>query len=226
MVALIYCQSGGGKTVNSTRVATGKRGRNMLLCSDNSSIVLKNFDRPNLDVEPITHCMKSLTNLNDDSYFIRQLEKTIDSNKYDNIILDNISDLFDMWILELDESGKYKDMRQAYQLVYQSLKRLVRKATLANCDIVFTAWQDLTEITLPTGEKVMRTSPKIPQKILDNICGLCNIVTCIDTFLDEKSKQKVWYYKLEGSPTLYAKDQIFCRKACKPEELFSGKVEK
>ena len=91
-----------------------------------------------------------------------------------------------MWILELDESGKYKDMRQAYQLVYQSLKRLVRKATLANCDIVFTAWQDLTEITLPTGEKVMRTSPKIPQKILDNICGLCNIVTCIDTFLDEK----------------------------------------
>ena len=75
MVALIYCQSGGGKTVNSTRVATGKRGRNILLCSDNSSIVLKNFDRPNLDVEPITHCMKSLTNLNDDSYFIRQLEK-------------------------------------------------------------------------------------------------------------------------------------------------------
>ena len=226
MVALIYCQSGGGKTVNSTRVATGKRGRNMLLCSDNSSIVLKNFDRPNLDVELITHCMKSLTNLNDDSYFIRQLEKTIDSNKYDNIILDNISDLFDMWILELDESGKYKDMRQAYQLVYQSLKRLVRKATLANCDIVFTAWQDLTEITLPTGEKVMRTSPKIPQKILDNICGLCNIVACIDTFVDEKTKQKVWYYKLEGSPTLYAKDQIFCRKACKPEELFSGKVEK
>lgn len=226
MVALIYTMSGGGKTVNSTRVATGKRGRNILLCSDNSSIVLKNFDRPNLDVEPITHCMKSLTNLNDDSYFIRQLEKTIDSNKYDNIILDNISDFFDMWILELDESGKYKDMRQAYQLVYQSLKRLVRKATQAGCDVIFNAWLDLTEITLPTGEKVMRMSPKIPQKILDNICGLCNIVACIDTFIDEKTKQKVWYYKLEGSPTLYAKDQIFCRKACKPEELFSGKVEK
>ena len=222
MVALVYCQSGGGKTVNSTRVAVGKRGKNLLLCSDNSHIVLRNFERPLLDVEPITHCMKK--NESDKSHFVAQLETAIDSNKYDSIIIDNNSDLFDMWILELDDSGKYKDMRQAYQLVYQSLKRLVRKATQANCNVIFTAWQDTAEITLPTGEKIVRTQPKIPGKILDNICGLCNIVAHIDT--TEKDGQKIWYYTLEGNQFLYAKDQVYNRKLCKPEELFTGKVAK
>ena len=224
MVALIYCQSGGGKTVNSTRVSTGVRGKNVLLCSDNSSIVLNNFERPELDIQPITHCVKSKTNQKDDDYFVRQFEKTVDANKYDTIIIDNISDLFDMWILELDEVGNSKDKRQDYQVVYQNLKRLVRKATLTNCNIIFTAWQDIAEIVFSTGEKTQRISPKIPQKILDNICGLCNIVAFVNTF--DKDGKKVWYYSLEGSQSLYAKDQIFNRPHCKPEELFTGKVEK
>jgi hypothetical protein len=38
--ALVYCKSGGGKTVNSTLVAAPKRGKNLLICTDNSSIVL------------------------------------------------------------------------------------------------------------------------------------------------------------------------------------------
>ena len=48
--ALIYTQSGGGKTCNSTLVEAPKRGKNLLICTDNSSIVLQNFKRPNLEV--------------------------------------------------------------------------------------------------------------------------------------------------------------------------------
>ena len=50
-VGLVYGQSGSGKTVNSTLVKTGKRGKNLLMCSDNSHIVLRNFERKNLDIE-------------------------------------------------------------------------------------------------------------------------------------------------------------------------------
>lgn len=210
--ALVYCPSGCGKTVNSTRVALGKRGRNLLLCSDNSAVVLRNFDRPNLEI----------VNLANIKQFLDTFESAVSTEKYDCIIVDNLSDLFDMWILELDASGKFKDMRQAYQTVYQALKRLVRKAGQVSTNVIFTAWHDDREVTLGSGEKVVRISPKLQPKILDNICGLCNIVAYINTVTDKDGK-KQWYYILEGTPQLYAKDQLFCRKSCLPEDLFNGK---
>lgn len=213
--ALIYCQSGGGKTVNSTLVAAPKRGKNLLICSDNSSIVLRNFPRPNLTI-------KTVGTVKD---FVDSYEEGYKSKQYDNIILDNLSDLIDMWLLELDASGKFKDFRQAYQLVYQSLKRLSRESTMLDCNTIFTAWSDNASVTLPTGEMVTRLQPKIPAKILDNVCGLMNVVAYINTATD-KAGNKRWYFVTEGSPTLMAKDQIACRKSCMPENVFAVEVEK
>ena len=210
--ALVYCQSGGGKTVNSTLVAAPNRGKNLLICSDNSSIVLRNFERPNLTVIPVSTVKE----------FVDAYQNGYKSKQYDNIILDNVSDLIDMWLLELDESGKFKDFRQAYQLVYQSLKRLSRESTALDCNTIFTAWSDNFEITLPSGEKAIRLQPKIPAKILDNFCGLMNVVAYINTALD-KNGNKRWYYVTEGAPTLMAKDQIGCRKSCMPKDLFTPK---
>lgn len=209
--ALIYCQSGGGKTCNSTLVAAPKRGKNLLICSDNSSIVLQNFDRPNLTV-------KNVSTVKD---FVDAYQEGYKSQQYDNIILDNLSDLIDMWLLELDASGKHKDFRQAYQLVYQSLKRLSRESTMVDCNTIFTAWSDNVDVTLPSGEMVTRLQPKIPAKILDNVCGLMNVVAYIHTKVDDKGN-KNWYYVLEGKPTLMAKDQIACRKKCLPQNIFTA----
>lgn len=220
--ALIYCQSGGGKTVNSTLVKVGKRGKNLLLCSDNSQVVLNNFERPNLDIQIIEHWLDTdYSTGKAQNNFNKQFEEAIASQKYDTIIIDNVSDLFDMAILEMDDSGRYKDMRQAYQLVYQNLKRLVRIAGQVDCNVIFTAWRETEEITLPDGQRAMCIRPKLPMKILDNFLGLCNIVGYINTA--EKNGEKRWYYHLEGSPTLHAKDQLHCRKTCLPEDLFSGK---
>jgi phage nucleotide-binding protein len=181
-----------------------------LICTDNSSIVLQNFKRPNLDVLNVS-TVKDFTDAYQDGYH---------SKKYDNIINDNLSDLIDMWLLELDASGKFKDFRQAYQLVYQSLKRLSRESATLDCNTIFTAWCDIVEITTPTGEVVSRMQPKIPHKILDNVCGLMNVVAYINTAVD-KDGNKRWYYVTEGGPTIIAKDQIACRKSCMPEKLFS-----
>ena len=208
--ALLYTQSGGGKTVNSTLVAAPKRGKNLLICTDNSSIVLRNFERPNLEIQNATTVKDALD----------ALRSGHESKKYDNIIFDNLSDLVDMWLLELEESGKFKDFRQAYQLVYQGLKRLARDSALpGDCNTIFTAWSDIVEFTLPTGEVVNRLQPKIPGKVLDNFCGQINVVAYINTHTD-KDGNKRWYYVTEGKPTLIAKDQIGCRKSCMPEDLF------
>ena len=208
--ALIYCKSGGGKTCNSTLVKAPKRGKNLLICTDNSSIVLQNFDRPNLEI----------INVSTVKEFIDAYRNGYESQQYDNIILDNLSDLIDMWLLELDDSGKFRDFRQAYQLVYQSLKRLSRESTTLDCNTIFTAWSDNVEITLPSGEIKTRLQPKIPAKILDNVCGLMNVVAYISTANDKDGKKR-WYYVTEGTSTLMAKDQIACRKSCMPEDIFT-----
>ena len=223
MNALIYAPSGGGKTCNATLVRADKRKKNILLCSDNSHVVLNNtgLQRDNLTVEVVEHWMDRDNIGREQNCFSKQFDKAVESKAYDNIIVDNISDIFDLAILELDESGRHKDMRQAYQLVYQELKRLARKAAQIDCNVIFTAWTDLQEINLPDGTKTVRTQPKLPNKILDNFLGLTQIVAYINTA--EKDGKKAWYYVLEGRPTMYAKDQIHCRKSCMPEDLFSGK---
>ena len=209
MNALLYCPSGGGKTVNSTLTAAPNRGKNLLICTDNSSIVLRNFERPNLTIRTAATVKE----------FTEGYQKGYRSKQFDNIILDNVSDLMDLWLLELDESGKFKDFRQAYQLVYQSLKRLARESTALDCNTIFTAWSDHMALTLPSGEQATRLQPKIPAKILDNFCGLMNVVAYINTAVDQAGTKR-WYYVTEGSPTLMAKDQIGCRKSCLPEDLF------
>ena len=48
-VMCLYGPPGAGKTINSTRVP----GKTLLLSSDNSALVLRNFDRPNLTIKNV-----------------------------------------------------------------------------------------------------------------------------------------------------------------------------
>lgn len=207
MNALIYGASGSGKTTNSTRVKTTKR--NLLICTDNSSVVLRNFERKNLDI----------VNVSTSQAFIDEYRKGYESKKYENIILDNLSDLFDLWILELEASGKYKDMRQAYQLVYQNIRRLSRESAGCGCNTIFTAWSDIVEIPQPDGTRVSRLQPKLPSKILDSVCGLMNIVGLVSSGPDKDGNMQ-WWYTTKGSAEIMAKDQVKCRDFVMPEDLF------
>lgn len=218
-VGLIYSRSGGGKTCNSTLVETGKRGKNLLLSSDGSHLVLRNFDRPKLDIKVVEHWMEKSPQGSEWLSLRKQFAEAIESKKYDNIIVDNISDIFDMAVLEMEASGIYADPRKYYLLIYNDLKRLSREAQAADCDILFTAWTSEFDVTLESGKVVTGVRPKLPEKILDNFLGLCNIVAFIKT-KEDKEGNKRWYYKLEGSPDCYAKDQLFCRKVCLPQNIF------
>lgn len=206
MVGIIYGKSGSGKTVNSTRA----KGRNLLMDSDNSSIVLTNFDRPKTNI----HKILSVAD------FIDVFENEGSSGKYDNIIIDNMTDLIDRWLLELGELGKNKGnaCQQDYLTVYNGIKRIVRAATIKNVNVIFNFWQDTFIVNNPDGSQVSVISPKMPQKILENICGIVNIVAHIETVT--QGEKTLWYYRLKGANNLYAKDQIFNRKSCVPENIF------
>lgn len=236
-VALIYSPAGGGKTTNSTLVEGGyigiengklkkyePRGKNKLLCSDNSSIVLSNFERPNLDIEATWNWLDRDKMGKEQVCFNSQFRKAIESNEYDNIIVDNVTSIFNNAIIELDDSGKFKDMRQAYSLIYNGLRRLVWEAAQARTNVIFNCWHTTEDFPTPEGTMTTRVMPKLPMKIMDDFIGMCNICAYVNTA--EKDGKKAWYYVLEGKPTLYAKDQIYCRKSCMPEDLFTGGKQK
>lgn len=210
--ALIYCQSGGGKTVNATKV-NGKK--NLLMCSDNSHVVLNNpeFKRDNLDIKIIDTYENLLNDFGD----------AVKSKQYENIILDNLSDIFDLGILEMEASGKYKDMRKAYMLIYHAFKRLTRKSGQVGCDVLFTCWETFDDdVVMPDGTIGKRIKPRLPEKIIDSVLGLCNVVARVENKADQDGKIH-YYYNYVGSSKMYGKDQLFNRKYGKPENIFDGK---
>ena len=203
--ACVYGPPGSGKTVNTTRIA----GKTLLLSSDNSSLVLRNFDRPNLTIKTV-ESFKEFENT------FTEVTKT---KQYDNIIVDCLTDIMDAHIVDVRMKGFSGDIRQHYLDMYTRVKALVRKAAYCDTNVILNCWEDMFEKSLPTGEIVNYIAPAIPAKIRNNVCGLCNFVAYVSSMVKDGKRQ--WYFVLEGNDSLMAKDQIFMRKACLPENLFT-----
>lgn len=203
--AIIYGAPGSGKTVNSTLVP----GKTLLLSSDNSAVVLNNFKRENLTIKPVATFKD----------YLDEFEKATTSKQYDTIITDCLTDIIDGFIVECRESKAFNDIRQAYMLVYTKVKALARKAAYCGTDCIFNCWEDVEEITTPSGEVKNRLSPMLPSKIKQQVCGLCNVIAYVTTATD-KDNNKRWYYVTEARDTLMVKDQLGCAKSLMPENIF------
>lgn len=213
-VAMIWGSPGSGKTIAAT---APKKEKILLLCSDNSDVVLKRFPRSNVTIQRVEHWLDPGDGVN---YFSSQVEKALESKKYTLIVVDNLTDLKEMALLEIDEQGKIKDIRQVYQAVYMAIKRLSRLAANAKCHFTFTAWDDVEEIQRADGTTGLRQIPNLPRKILPQVLGLCNIVGQMAK-AKNKAGEDVWFLVTEDSESRYGcKDQLYGRKSCMPENLF------
>ena len=121
--AIIFGAPGSGKTVNATLIP----GKTLLLCSDNSAVVLNHFERPNLTV-------KEVKNFKD---FVEAFDAATTNKIYDNIIVDCLTDLIDAYIVEIRENGFSGDIRQHYLAIYTKVKFLVRKAAFCDTNCIF-----------------------------------------------------------------------------------------
>ena len=213
-VALIWGSPGSGKTVAAT---APKNEKILLLCSDNSAVVLNMFDRPKVSVERVENWIDPGDGKN---YFTAQFEAALNSGKYTLIVVDNLTDLKELALLQIEEQGKIKDIRQVYQAVYMAIKRLTRMAANADCHVTFTAWDDAEEVTKNDGTLALRQYPNLPKKILPQVLGLCNIVGQMSKATN-KAGEMVWYLITEDSEVRYGcKDQLYGRKSCMPEKLY------
>ena len=213
-VSMIWGSPGSGKTVAATAPSKEKI---LLLCSDNSSVVLNMFERKNVEVQRVEHWLDPGDGNN---YFSKQFENALASGKYSLIVVDNLTDIKEMALLEIDEQGKIKDIRQVYQVVYMAIKRLTRLAANAKCHVTFTAWDDGEEIIRQDGTMALRQFPNLPKKILPQVLGLCNIVGQMAKAKDKEGVMR-WYLVTEDSETRYGcKDQLYGRPSIMPEKLY------
>lgn len=215
-VAMIWGSPGSGKTVAAT---APKKEKILLLCSDNSSVVLNMFQRPNVTIQRVEHWIDPGDGKN---YFSKQFEEALASKKYTLIVVDNLTDIKEMALLDIESEGKIKDIRQVYQAVYMAIKRLTRMAANASCHVTFTAWDDSEEITKADGSLALRQFPNLPKKILPQVLGLCNIVGQMAKAKDKSGTMR-WFLVTEDSETRYGcKDQLHGRKSVMPENLFEA----
>ena len=101
-----------------------------------------------------------------------------------------------------------------YQYMQFKLVNSLRYMKTLGVNIIWTAWEDCSDFTHPDGTKYTRLVPKISAKIVDNICGLCDIVGKI--LVDKEGQHGIL---LEATQNIYAKNQIDGRKACKVENF-------
>lgn len=216
-VALIWGSPGSGKTIAAT---APKKEKILHLCSDNSAVVLDRFNRENVTRERVEHwvCPEKGSN----NYFTAQFEAGLASGKYSLIVVDNLTDLKELAVLELMELGVNKDVRQIYSAVYNSIKRLLRLAANAKIHVTFTSWDDAEEIIRVDGTAALRQAPNLPLKIRAQVVGLCNVVGQM-VKVKNAAGEDVWCLITEDSETRYGcKDQLYGRKVVMPENIFEA----
>lgn len=187
-----------------------------------------------LDVDRTTRVLKGEKNI-DISYVDNQdtwkewgqLVKTLasmDLSQYDNVVLDNISELERCMLANLGREGKNNRVPgiQNYQQVQFFLIDSVRFLKTLGKNIVITAWETTDLWTTEDGQQFNRSYPQISPKIMTNFMGLCDVVGRL--VYNAKTENRGFY--LQPTNSVFAKNQIDNRKFCLQEELMNiGDVE-
>lgn len=215
--ALLYCAPGVGKSTAIGSIAENSEGKTLVLDVDRTitrTLAKKEFVK-NLD----NILISEIDNINTwDSWTetLQEVPGIIEENNIKTVAVDNISELERCILSDLGSKGKNKGVPAMadYQYMQFKLVNALRYMKSWGVNIVWTAWDDTTEVTMIDGTSYTRLVPKISKKIVDNICGLCDIVGHIVAKQDGTRG-----ILLEATQNIYAKNQIDSRKGCLVEDF-------
>ena len=137
-------------------------------------------------------------------------------NNITTVAVDNISELERCILSDLGAQGKNKGVPAMadYQYMQFNLVNSLRYMKSWGVNVVWTAWETAENFTHPDGSQYTRLMPKISAKILDNICGLCDVVGWIGV-----NKDGEHMVLLKPTQNIYAKNQVDSRDTCKVEDF-------
>lgn len=217
--ALLYCPPGVGKSTAIGLIAERSEGRTLVLDIDRTldkTLAKKEIVK---DISKIdSHKVDTINTFDDWTQTIVELQQMKEAGElpYENIAVDNISELERCILSDLGSKGKNKGVpaQADYQYMQFKLVNSLRYMKQLGVNIIWTAWEDVRQIVSPDGTSYSQLIPKISQKIVDNICGLCDVVGKIMVKRDGTHG-----IILEAMQNIYAKNQIDSRKGCLVEEF-------
>ena len=219
VTCLVYCAPGVGKSTFLGLIGEKSTGKTLVLDIDRTFIptmskneVVHDFDR--IDVTQIDNIetWDSWTNT------LTKLKAAKDAGEldYENICVDNLSELERCILSDLGSKGKNKGVpaQADYQYMQFKLVNSLRYLKSLGVNIYITAWETTETFQNPDGSSYSRVYPKMSAKIVDNICGLCDVVGRVIV-----NKEGARGLLMEASQNVYAKNQRDSRKVCKVEEF-------
>lgn len=199
--ALIYAPPGTGKTTTIKYLP----GKTLVIDVDRTTNVLAGLE--NIDVV--------YADMTDVEIGFKKLLKEIHDNyltDYDNIVIDNISELEQAWLGEKAKQSKTRDGRDMgipemgdynkYSFYLTDLIRYVNSWEGVNK--VYTAWETTRQIETPGGQLYNQFIPQIREKIINNVMGLVNMVARL--VISEETGNRGFI--LKPSNSTFAKNQL------------------
>lgn len=222
MTALFYCAPGVGKSTALGIIAEQSKGRTLILDVDRTFVnamskleIVKDLSK--IDIIQIDN----VNTFEDWTNTLVALNEKFEKGEldYENICVDNISELERCILSSLGAKGKNRGVpaQGDYQVMQFKLVNSLRYMKRWGKNIFWTAWETVEQFQNPDGSSYSRLYPKISAKIVDNICGLCDLVAKI---LVNKDGERGLL--MEATQNMYAKNQIDDRKVCKVEEFKQG----
>lgn len=217
--ALLYCAPGVGKSTAIGLIAEHSEGNTLVLDVDRT--VERTLAKGEVVKDTSKVLVAKVDNIETFSSWTKLLKEEITpefikQNKITTIAVDNVSELERCILSNLGAQGKNKGVPAMadYQYMQFQLVNSMRYMKAWGVNIVWTAWEDVRDIVQPDGTKYSQLIPKISAKVVDNICGLCDVVGKV--FINKEGKHGI---ALEAATWYYAKNQIDSRKACAVEDF-------
>lgn len=220
--ALLYCKPGVGKSTAIGLIAEASEGNTLVLDVDRT--ISRTLAKKEVVKDTSKVFVKQIDNINtfdDWTRTVTELKQMKDSGELDRlnirtVAVDNISELERCILSDLGNKGKNKGVpaMSDYQYMQFKLVNSLRYMKSMNINVIWTAWETVKDFVNPDGSTYSMLYPKISEKILDNICGLCDVVGKIAV-----NKDGAHGIVLEATQNIYAKNQIDSRKGCAVEDF-------
>ena len=217
--ALLYCAPGMGKSTAIGIIAEKSAGKTLVLDVDRT--ITKTLAKREVVKDISRIAIREIDNIHTWSDWEAALKELGELKKngefpFENIAVDNISELERCILSDLGSQGKNKGVpaQADYQYMQFKLVNSLRFLKSLGANVILTAWEDVRQIIDPNGNAYSQFVPKCSAKIVDNICGLCDVVGKILSKQDGTRG-----IILEATQNIYAKNQIDNRKGCKVEEF-------
>lgn len=217
--ALLYCIPGGGKSTAIGIAAENSEGNTLVLDVDRT--IQRTLAKGDIVKKTDKVFVAEVDNIHTFDSWRRLLQQEITAdflkqNDIRTVAVDNISELERCILSDLGAQGKNKGVPAMadYQYMQFMLVNSLRLMKSWDVNIIWTAWEAFEPFTMPDGTQYTRCIPKISAKIIDNICGLCDVVGKI--VVDKDGRHGI---VMKASMNIVAKNQIDTREACEVSEF-------